>query len=85
MDLLEKYNLLMNSKGNVMLGLMAKLTDLESRYINAKLVIDHLEFKLENPFPDPPKFHSPEEIKKQIVSWTNLILELESKQDLATS
>lgn len=75
----------MNSNGHVMLGLMAKLTDLETRYINAKLIVESLELKLENPFPDPPKFHNPEEIKKQIVSWTNLILELESKQDLATS
>lgn len=40
MNLQAKYNEVMNSAGEQMISILAKLSEVESKYINAKMIID---------------------------------------------
>lgn len=84
MDLLQKYNQAMSSKGQDMLNILASLTPTEQKYINAKIIIQSLEEDLKKIDPNHP-FKNELYIKKQISDWSEIIQELESKQNLAVS
>jgi hypothetical protein len=86
MNLQAKYNEVMNSAGEQMISILAKLSEVESKYINAKMIIDFLKSDLDRAelSQTVSVFRTPEYIKQQITYWQQLVDDLESKQNLAS-
>lgn len=87
MNLQQKYAEAMSSKGENMMTILSNLSEVESKYINARIIIEYLEKDLIlSEAGDTTNFlKSPEYIKKQISDWKQLVNDLESKQHLAAS
>ncbi|GAB3708420.1 hypothetical protein [Flavobacterium koreense] len=82
MDLQEKYNVVMASKGEEMMKMLANLTPIEQKYINAKMIVPYLESELKNLDENHP-WRNALYIKQQIHDWKEIIKQLESQQHLA--
>lgn len=82
MDLKEKYNVVMASKGEEMMKMLANLTPIEHKYINAKIIVPYLETQLKHLEENHP-WRNESYIKQQIHDWKEIIKQLESQQHLA--
>lgn len=82
MDLQEKYNVVMASKGEEMMKMLANLTPIEHKYINAKIIVPYLESQLKHLEENHP-WRNESYIKQQIHDWKEIIKQLESQQHLA--
>jgi len=82
MDLQEKYNLVMASKGEEMMKMLANLTPIEHKYINAKIIVPYLESQLKD-LDENLTWRNESYIKQQIHNWKEIIKQLESQQHLA--
>lgn len=82
MDLQEKYNEVMNSKGEEMIKILSNLKPIEQKYINAKIIVPYLENELKTLDENHP-WRNALYIKQQIHDWKEIIKQLESQQNLA--